>query len=183
MKPFRIQIKRAMILLTAVLSLLIVIVLLKTLRLRSKQIQVPPITPVVLDETGCANRLGEVIQFETIADDDPERIDREPFLALHEYLHGAFPRTHEILKREAVGQRGLSLLYTWQGTKPSAGPFLLMSHIDVVPVERDSEASWTHPPFGGHVADGYVWGRGALDVANYLEVIRFFIQQIRNSAS
>jgi acetylornithine deacetylase/succinyl-diaminopimelate desuccinylase-like protein len=32
-----------------------------------------------------------------------------------------------------------------------------------VPVEPGSEALWTHPPFAGHVADGAVWGRGAID--------------------
>ena len=181
MKRFRIQVKRVMILLTAVLSLLTVIVLLNTLRKPSRQIQVPPIPPVVLDETECAKRLGEAIQFETIADGDPERINREPFLALHEYLHDAFPRTHELLKREAVDEGGLSLLYTWEGSDPSAGPFLLMSHIDVVPVEPDSKASWTHPAFGGDVADGYVWGRGALDVkcgaVGILEAVEFLLNE------
>ena len=164
MKRLRIQIKRIMILLTAVLSLLTVIVLLNTLRFRSKQIEVSPITQVVLDETGCAKRLGRAMQFETTSCKDPQKIDPEPFLALHEYLEKAFPRTHATLNRETVGQSGLSLLYTWKGTDPSAAPFLLMSHIDVVPVERGTEADWTHPAFEGHVANGYVWGRGALDV-------------------
>jgi carboxypeptidase PM20D1 len=39
-----------------------------------------------------------------------------------------------------------------------------MSHLDVVPGEPGTEASWTHPPFSGRVADGFIWGRGALDV-------------------
>jgi acetylornithine deacetylase/succinyl-diaminopimelate desuccinylase-like protein len=37
---------------------------------------------------------------------------------------------------------------------------LLLSHIDVVPVEA---ASWRVPPFGGVREGGYIWGRGALD--------------------
>ena len=41
-----------------------------------------------------------------------------------------------------------------------AAPLLLMVHIDVVPAEADK---WTHPPFGGDIADGFLWGRGALD--------------------
>jgi carboxypeptidase PM20D1 len=36
-----------------------------------------------------------------------------------------------------------------------------MAHQDVVPVESESE--WSRPPFEGRIADGYVWGRGALD--------------------
>jgi acetylornithine deacetylase/succinyl-diaminopimelate desuccinylase-like protein len=43
------------------------------------------------------------------------------------------------------------------GTAPA---FLMQGHIDVVPAEGD----WEHPPFGGDVADGYIWGRGALDM-------------------
>jgi acetylornithine deacetylase/succinyl-diaminopimelate desuccinylase-like protein len=38
---------------------------------------------------------------------------------------------------------------------------VLLSHTDVVGVEEDR---WTHDPFGGEVADGYIWGRGALDM-------------------
>src|SRR5689334_20559824 len=38
---------------------------------------------------------------------------------------------------------------------------LLLHHIDVVPADA---ARWTKPPFGGVVASGYIWGRGALDI-------------------
>lgn len=46
-----------------------------------------------------------------------------------------------------------------------AGPSLmLLGHTDVVPAEP---GSWRHPPFDGFVDDeGYVWGRGALDMKN-----------------
>ena len=42
-----------------------------------------------------------------------------------------------------------------------APPLLLMGHIDVVPAEPEH---WTHPPFAGEIADGHIWGRGALDM-------------------
>ncbi len=38
---------------------------------------------------------------------------------------------------------------------------LLLGHTDVVGVEREK---WTVDPFGGTVKDGYLWGRGALDM-------------------
>lgn len=47
---------------------------------------------------------------------------------------------------------------------PGAGeapPFLLYGHVDVVTVEGQE---WSHPPFGGVLEDGWVWGRGALDM-------------------
>jgi len=45
------------------------------------------------------------------------------------------------------------------------GPSLaLLGHTDVVPADP---AGWQHPPFAGHLdADGYVWGRGAIDMKN-----------------
>src|SRR5690554_4494208 len=42
-------------------------------------------------------------------------------------------------------------------------PLLLMAHSDVVSVEADK---WTHPPFGGEIHDGMIWGRGAVDTKN-----------------
>jgi acetylornithine deacetylase/succinyl-diaminopimelate desuccinylase-like protein len=45
-----------------------------------------------------------------------------------------------------------------KGAKP---PLLLAAHLDVVPAERES---WRHPPFGGEIHDGYIWGRGAIDM-------------------
>lgn len=47
---------------------------------------------------------------------------------------------------------------------PGAGqapPLLLYGHVDVVTA---ADQHWTHPPFSGAIADGFVWGRGALDM-------------------
>ena len=40
-------------------------------------------------------------------------------------------------------------------------PLLMYGHVDVVTTEGQA---WTHPPFEGTIADGYVWGRGTLDM-------------------
>ena len=42
-------------------------------------------------------------------------------------------------------------------------PLMLLGHTDVVAAEPER---WTHPPFSGSLIDGYVWGRGALDMKN-----------------
>jgi len=44
------------------------------------------------------------------------------------------------------------------GTAP---PLLLQGHVDVVTTEGQN---WAHPPFGAKIHDGYIWGRGALDM-------------------
>ena len=52
-----------------------------------------------------------------------------------------------------------SLLATLKGNGKKR-PVLLLSHIDVVPVEKER---WTVDPFAGIIQDGYLYGRGALD--------------------
>jgi carboxypeptidase PM20D1 len=41
---------------------------------------------------------------------------------------------------------------------------MLCAHLDVVPVEPQD--NWTVPPFDGVIRDGFIWGRGALDIKN-----------------
>ena len=48
-----------------------------------------------------------------------------------------------------------------RGDGTGGGPLLLLSHIDVVPAPAEG---WTHGPFDADLADGYVWGRGAVDM-------------------
>jgi len=45
--------------------------------------------------------------------------------------------------------------------KGEAPPLLLYGHVDVV---TTAYQKWTYPPFEGRIVDGYVWGRGALDM-------------------
>lgn len=74
---------------------------------------------------------------------------------------------------ESAPTRG-NLVARLEGTG-EAEPLLLMSHSDVVPAEPDK---WDHPPFGGEIHDGYIWGRGALDmkgiVSQHLMLILLF---------
>ena len=52
-----------------------------------------------------------------------------------------------------------NLLATLKGDGSSA-PVTLLHHMDVVPAAGDG---WIHDPFEGALADGHVWGRGAID--------------------
>ncbi|MGW2644420.1 M20/M25/M40 family metallo-hydrolase [Streptomyces sp. NPDC001393] len=48
-----------------------------------------------------------------------------------------------------------------EGEDPSRPALLIHGHLDVVPANA---ADWTHDPFSGEIADGCVWGRGAVDM-------------------
>ena len=54
-----------------------------------------------------------------------------------------------------------NLIARLAGRDRTLPPLMLSSHTDVVPVEA---AHWTRSPFGGELADGCVWGRGAIDM-------------------
>src|SRR2546430_366400 len=89
------------------------------------------------------------------------QFDAREFAGLHRYLRDSFPKLHAALKLEKVN--GSGLLYEWTGSDPGLAPVVLLAHQDVVPIEPGAEGRWTEPAFGGRIADGYVWGRGALD--------------------
>lgn len=89
----------------------------------------------------------------------------EDFVAL---LAELYPLVHAQLEFERITDFGL--LFRWPARDGASGaPVVLMAHYDVVPV--DESDAWTHPPFGGVIADGVVHGRGALDDKGPLIVI------------
>ena len=67
---------------------------------------------------------------------------------------------HEVFEPQP-GRR--SLIVRLDGTDPTAPSLLLMGHTDVVPANPDG---WTRDPFAADVVDGFVWGRGAVDMLN-----------------
>jgi carboxypeptidase PM20D1 len=163
-------------LLAAVLVLLGGFCLARTLALPGPAPVGPGITPIALDADGAVRRFAEALPIRTISYEDRTRVDSSALDAFAEHLRTSFPLVHRTLRREAVGQ---SLLYTWTGREPKGRPILLTAHMDVVPIEPGTEGQWTHPPFAGRVADGFVWGRGARDdkssVLALLEAAEFLL--------
>lgn len=72
----------------------------------------------------------------------------------------------QVLAREGIPSEileerpGRGNLYARIPGTGAARPLVLLHHIDVVPADS---ALWKHPPFGGVIADGALWGRGAQD--------------------
>lgn len=175
----------AMVLLWPALGLLLLlglVVTLRTVQFRSRQVSgeaVPDAGQTEALQDGAAERLAGAVRFETITQRDPADLDREAYHDLFAYLADSFPAVHEHLSHRPVN--GLSRLFRWQGTDADLAPIVLMAHVDVVPVEKETWDQWTHPPFGGEIDDGYVWGRGALDdkasAVGILEAVEQLLQQ------
>lgn len=168
--------KTVLLLVGVGLLLLIGVVIARTIRYGSAQSPVQPAPPVVIPE-GAAERLAGSLRIATISHEDPNAFDASAFQSLHAYLQAQFPRAHAELRRETVAKQ--SLLYTWVGTDPTLKPILLAAHMDVVPVEPGTEQKWQQDPFGGRIADGLIWGRGAIDnksaVVGLLEAVEMLL--------
>jgi acetylornithine deacetylase/succinyl-diaminopimelate desuccinylase-like protein len=75
-------------------------------------------------------------------------------------LQGYFGAAGEVFEPHPGRQ---SVVYRVPGTDPEAPSLMLMGHTDVVPVSPDG---WSVDPFEGRRDDGFVWGRGAIDMLN-----------------
>jgi len=66
-----------------------------------------------------------------------------------------------------------NVLARWDGSDASLDALLVHGHLDVVPARAED---WDVDPFSGEVVDGYVWGRGAVDMKDFdamvLSVVR-----------
>ena len=132
-----------------------------TFNLKSKQMQVEALPQVKIDNQSAAQRLSLAIRFQTVSVAENAQTKSEEFQKFHQFLQESFPKTHASLTKEMIGES--SLLYTWRGSDANLKPIILMAHQDVVPVDDATANQWTHQPFSGDVAEGFVWGRGTLD--------------------
>ncbi len=138
------------------------------------------ITPLVGDtaefsDTRLASDLSQALQFETISHPLDPRANWAEFEGFRAFLAERFPLAHSELNPVDLGDG--QLLFTWTGSDPDLQPIVLLAHQDVVPVEPGTEDQWTHPPFDGVIADGYVWGRGALDMKGHLITLMHAVER------
>ena len=111
---------------------------------------------VEVDGDRVARELVAAVRFPTVSQSGGQ-VNGEATMALQAWLRETYPTVFAQAKVEQV--RVHTLLLTLEGTEADLDPAMWMAHQDVVPPEGE----WTHPPFEGVVADGFVWGRGTLD--------------------
>ena len=100
-----------------------------------------------------ARRLSQMIKHETISENG--QIDKTKFLEFHKLMRELFPHIFGVC---SFFEHDGSFIMRWPGKNPGQ-KLLLMNHHDVVEATGD----WKHPPFSGEIAEGKVWGRGAID--------------------
>ncbi len=150
----------------ALLIVLLAVLLIRTIRFTphpQKQASGPLQFPT--DPDAVAHKLSATVRIPTISFPEPnpasDGMREQAMLALHAELEKLFPRVHAAMDKEIVN--GYSLVFHWKG-RQEKDMGLIIAHMDVVPIEPGTEGDWTHAPFSGAVADGFVWGRGTLDI-------------------
>jgi acetylornithine deacetylase/succinyl-diaminopimelate desuccinylase-like protein len=122
--------------------------------------------------------LQDLIRIPSVNPPPPDSPDGETRVA--RYIEGRLTRLGlrpEVIE-PAPGRGSVHVRLRGDGT--GGEPFLLRSHLDVVPAAADR---WSHDPFAADIADGYVYGRGAVDmkgmVALELGVIERLVEEAR----
>lgn len=118
-----------------------------------------------LNADSAVRHLSEAVRINTTSYMDTAKIDYPAFDELHRKLQEWYPA---IMKQGEYKEIDYSILIRIQGSDSSLKPALFMAHQDVVPVVQGTEKDWLHGPFSGDIADGYIWGRGTLDIKNML---------------
>ncbi|MFU8815417.1 MAG: M20 family peptidase [Pseudomonadales bacterium] len=146
------------------LGVVVAVLLVRTFSYSPEAVLPAEAAVIELDEQRVLRHLSEAVRFQTVSRESPEPIDAEAFEGFLVWMQATYPEAFVRLTAQRIG--GYSLLLTWLGSDPTLPPVLLAGHYDVVPVIPGTEALWAHPPFAGRIADGFLWGRGALDNKN-----------------
>ena len=143
--------------------------MIRAAKFRPEKTESEPLENERVDIDRYTQNLSDAIKIKTISNVDEDKVDWSQFDALHKLFEERYPLVHKNLKKEIVGKA--SLLYTWEGKNPELDPIALLGHQDVVPISAGTEQDWEHEPFSGDIADGFVWGRGAVDMKNHVVAV------------
>ena len=121
-----------------------------------------PASTAVSEVVGLAS---DLIRIDTTNTGDPDTLVGERAAA--EYVAGKLSdvgfETTYVESGETPGRGNVVARLT--GADPGRGALLVHGHLDVVPADPDE---WSVHPFSGEVRDGYLWGRGAVDMKDML---------------
>lgn len=161
------SLKRILSSFSAFIILVIAIMLIRTFNYGSNpnagiaKVELPE--PPVFNLERATQNLSQAIQIKTVTYEggDPKPGEEGPWLDLRAFLKLTYPQVFATVELEYI--EDYTLLLTWKGEDRSLDPIMLMAHQDVVPINKGTLDDWTYPAFDGRIADGRVWGRGALD--------------------
>jgi len=106
----------------------------------------------------------DLIRIDTTNTGDPDTLVGERAAA--EYVAGKLDDVgFEVTYLESGAAGRGNVIARLPGAEPQRGALLVHGHLDVVPADA---SEWSVHPFSGAVQDGYLWGRGAVDMKDML---------------
>ena len=148
-----------------VLGLLLILaafMLVRTSQIGGASEPVSKIEMPLVDTKEISRHLSEMIQIPSISKEGVGNADTKPFLDIHAWMEKTYPLLTSRLEKTTINT--CSLLFRLPGSDVSLAPVLFNAHMDVVPVDESTLPDWKVEPFGGTIREGYVWGRGAIDM-------------------
>lgn len=125
-----------------------------------------------IDADKHAQALSKLIQVPSVSVRGSE--DKTQIYKVHEVLASLYPNIHRRLEKIDIDG---ALLFRWEGTDKCRKPILLMSHMDVV----EAVGKWKYPAFSGTIAEGKIWGRGAIDTKGALCAILEAVEHLAST--
>lgn len=141
---------------------LILFIFIRTFAAKAKPIRCEEFTPEDIDENKLVEHLSQAVKIPTVTVISDNQ-SFEPFLEYHAFLEKTYPLVHKYAEKTVIN--GYSLILKIDGSDSSLLPACFLSHQDVVPAPAEG---WETEPFGGEVKDGYVYGRGSLDMKGHM---------------
>ncbi len=157
--------KIVLIAIAAAIGALLLFMILRTICIRPKKMPKHGDYPKLdLDKEKIAKDLSGAIQIPTVSMVEEYEGQDEPFKKYRQYLKTTFPLIHKTAELTIIN--GYSLVYHFKGENAELKPACFLAHQDVVPANPEG---WEYPPFSGTITeDGFIYGRGALDMKNHM---------------
>jgi carboxypeptidase PM20D1 len=119
-------------------AVLAVIVLFRTVMLRSHGGKTSPSASVAVNEDALTRHLAGAVHIETISHPVPTEHETSQLAKLRTYLGTTYPSVRRQLRWEEPSG---NLLITWDGADKNLKPLVLLAHMDVVPARGDDAAA------------------------------------------
>ncbi len=181
--------EKLLFILIGIIVILIIIVLIKTFTYPFKKVNSKNMEGwKMIKDDSAVQRLSGGLQIPTVSTGELGKFDYSTFDTIKEYLKTSYPLVYEQAEFTEVNKYGL--VFRLKGSDPFLDPVLFLSHTDVVP-PGDAEVKdhngnvfqpddkplppvskvaeeWDFGPFSGAVANGRIYGRGAIDMKGML---------------
>jgi len=144
--------------LLGLIGALIIVMIVRTILARPAKETETDYKGIEFDQEEMGKKLAGAVQIPTVTV-IKEGMSYEPFLQYHKYLEHTFPLVFK--KGQVTKINNYSLLIKIEGSDSSLLPAGFLAHQDVVPAPAEG---WDVPPFSGEIVDGFVYGRGSMDM-------------------